>query len=454
MFIVLNGIAEVISDDESVVYAELENNNFFGEVALFFDVPRTATVRAKNCLTLFELTKDALQMVMTEYSSVAAILTEKAALNYDLVESRQKHVKDIKTLLSGEDGAYSVEVTGKRLQKIPLFKNCGNAALNTIAMCTSISAFKEGDRIITKGEITDDQSAMYIIVHGIVEIVGDVHGTDSTVYASMSSGTFFGEVGLLNGITRTASIVVASDTCETIKLTAKSLEEIKVHHRESYDQISLEAARRLDLAQMRELDAKERHRLETASVTSRYSSVSSIGSTRFTSKLKNIFRMKRAKEEDMSLPLLPVKITETLQQKSLSIIDLDEVIFYTIGKYLDIKDKTNLRLVCHKFSEEFLSPVHWKKLELFTISSLLDQKLLKTLCKRTGALLNHLNIKNCYKITDAELKGISLTCPNLQQLSLSNCWPITDRGIKYLAKNTKVRLRSFYLPPSLLLIWI
>jgi CRP-like cAMP-binding protein len=203
MYIVLDGIAEVVSEDGCTVYAELGCNSFFGEVALFFEVPRTATVRAQDTIVMFELTKEAFQMVMSCHLIMAKSLTDMAARNYELYNIRSKMMADIMSELSEDDGAYGIEATEQRLEKIPMFKHCDKTSLNTIALSTSIKAHKKDDIIIKMGEVTAESSSMYIVVNGTVQIIsGDV---DATVYATISEGGFFGEVGLLKGIIRTAS---------------------------------------------------------------------------------------------------------------------------------------------------------------------------------------------------------------------------------------------------------
>jgi CRP-like cAMP-binding protein len=66
MYIVLDGIAEVVSEDGCTVFAELGCNSFFGEVALFFDITRTATVRAQDTIVMFELKKEAFRKMLQE----------------------------------------------------------------------------------------------------------------------------------------------------------------------------------------------------------------------------------------------------------------------------------------------------------------------------------------------------------------------------------------------------
>ena len=110
-------------------------------------------------------------------------------------------------------------------------------------------------------------------------------------------------------------------------------------------------------------------------------------------------------------------------------------ILFVISQHLDIKDRISLRQVCHKWNIELQSRFYWEKIDFFTMSNVLNQSILKMFCENVGDSLQTLILKNCFKIGDTELKGISLTCKNIGVLSISNCWKVTDRGISYIAKN-------------------
>ena len=90
MFFVLDGAAEVISANGAIVYAELPVNTFFGEVSLFFEVNRTATVRAKTFTTVIELSKSALKTVLDQHSELRELILSKANENYEVYKKRQE----------------------------------------------------------------------------------------------------------------------------------------------------------------------------------------------------------------------------------------------------------------------------------------------------------------------------------------------------------------------------
>jgi ATP-binding cassette subfamily B protein len=58
MFLIIAGEAEVLSPNGGAPLAVLQTGDYFGEVALLYDSPRTATVRARGDLTLYTLDRD------------------------------------------------------------------------------------------------------------------------------------------------------------------------------------------------------------------------------------------------------------------------------------------------------------------------------------------------------------------------------------------------------------
>jgi voltage-gated potassium channel len=67
MFFISKGSVDVVSEDESVVYATLSGGQFFGEIALLFSSPRTATIKAREYCDMYRLKKDIFDDVLERY---------------------------------------------------------------------------------------------------------------------------------------------------------------------------------------------------------------------------------------------------------------------------------------------------------------------------------------------------------------------------------------------------
>jgi voltage-gated potassium channel len=78
MYFITQGTVEVVSKDGSVVYATLTDGNFFGEIALVLQQPRSASVRAVSYCDLYRLDKEMFDRVLAHYPTIAAQIEAKA----------------------------------------------------------------------------------------------------------------------------------------------------------------------------------------------------------------------------------------------------------------------------------------------------------------------------------------------------------------------------------------
>ncbi|XP_036369310.1 serine-rich adhesin for platelets-like isoform X1 [Octopus sinensis] len=77
------------------------------------------------------------------------------------------------------------------LKKVTIFQECQPEFLHDLVLKMKAHIFTPGDLICRRGEVARE---MFIIADGVVEIISD----RGTVLTSMSSGDFFGEIGILN----------------------------------------------------------------------------------------------------------------------------------------------------------------------------------------------------------------------------------------------------------------
>ncbi|KAJ3022550.1 hypothetical protein HKX48_005868 [Thoreauomyces humboldtii] len=262
MYFVLDGTAEVVSEDGTAVYAELVPNSYFGEVALLFAVNRTATVRSRTQTTMFELSKDALTTVLAQYPSFEQNMKDRAEANLELFQNRQKKVEEISDKAAKRDDL-SVEATAARLKLVPLFQNCDDGFLREVALGTSVRQDPSQTLIVRKGAVSRE---MFFIVHGTVEIVSE---DGQTVYDAVQPGGFFGEIGLLRGINRTASVRVGGHSvCSMVVLTADALRNVFQMYPEQYQNIVIEADKRFRVTEARRLESEESKRADDLAASS------------------------------------------------------------------------------------------------------------------------------------------------------------------------------------------
>lgn len=74
MYVILAGIADVLIDNDKggqIAVAEMRKNNFVGDMAILGDVPRTATIKARESLTTLRISKDMFYRLVAEVPQMA-----------------------------------------------------------------------------------------------------------------------------------------------------------------------------------------------------------------------------------------------------------------------------------------------------------------------------------------------------------------------------------------------
>jgi CRP-like cAMP-binding protein len=78
MFFISSGSVDVVSEDESIVYATLTTGQFFGEIAILFSSERTATIKAKEYCDMYRLEKETFDHVLERYPEFEKQIKELA----------------------------------------------------------------------------------------------------------------------------------------------------------------------------------------------------------------------------------------------------------------------------------------------------------------------------------------------------------------------------------------
>jgi CRP-like cAMP-binding protein len=94
------------------------------------------------------------------------------------------------------------------LKNIPLFKLLKDPQLKEIAARCKSARFKKGDVVFHKTDLSTD---LYIVNSGTLKAVLVDEEGDEIVLAQFEKGAFFGELSLLDGKGRSATIVVEKD---------------------------------------------------------------------------------------------------------------------------------------------------------------------------------------------------------------------------------------------------
>lgn len=90
MYVILAGSADVLLETPNgqIRVAELRKDNFVGDMAILGDVPRTATIRAREPLTTLKISKDMFYRLVSEFPQLAIAMMRELA--HRLEDTNQK----------------------------------------------------------------------------------------------------------------------------------------------------------------------------------------------------------------------------------------------------------------------------------------------------------------------------------------------------------------------------
>jgi CRP-like cAMP-binding protein len=108
------------------------------------------------------------------------------------------------------------------LPNIPLFSDLPRDAFIELFERCPLRRFNEGERVIEQGTQGD---AFYVICEGKVRVLREEGGAQKQL-AVLEGGTFFGEMALLSGAPRLASVESAAEDTQLLEISATVLSEL------------------------------------------------------------------------------------------------------------------------------------------------------------------------------------------------------------------------------------
>jgi len=150
-----------------------------------------------------------------------------------LTDNDNKIISDLPQALQQEMQIY---MNIKLIRNIPIFKDCSQQCLKDVAGALEQRYFGPGQTIINIGEIGQE---MYIIGHGIVEVILK----DGNTVATLHENQFFGEGALVRETKRNAN-VRAQSYCDLYRLRKDQFEEIIARHPELLESLERVANKR------------------------------------------------------------------------------------------------------------------------------------------------------------------------------------------------------------------
>ncbi|DBA01205.1 TPA: hypothetical protein N0F65_002340 [Lagenidium giganteum] len=171
-YVLENGCCDIVVDGELV--GKYTNGDAFGELALLYNCPRAATIRATTPCVLWSVERTTFRQIMATTASA----TQLARVNF--------------------------------LKNVELLQRLSNNQLQKVAAALKLQRFHDGDYIIRQGE---DGNTFYIIVEGKVRCTARGHGADAAEKELMMlyRGNYFGEMALMLNEPRQANCIAVGN---------------------------------------------------------------------------------------------------------------------------------------------------------------------------------------------------------------------------------------------------
>src|SRR5438094_5456502 len=186
--------------------AQLGPGELFGEMTCRTYQPRSATVQAREPCVMVEMLRVILDMLvgnrqpseLTKATSKVKMPTFKGTSFKAEIEKK-----------------YRERSLNNHLRSVPLFASLDDEFLEHLRQRVELVSYNQNQIICKEG---DDADAFYLIRSGMVRVSNALPGGEM-VRTSLSRGDYFGEIGLLRSIKRTATCA-ALDAVDVVKILA------------------------------------------------------------------------------------------------------------------------------------------------------------------------------------------------------------------------------------------
>jgi cAMP-dependent protein kinase regulator len=216
---------------EKTVLNELKEGDFFGEFGFFSNARRQATVEALTDTEVLEITQGDLGKITQEFPSVSKVLFK----------------------------FYKERVLDNLLAGSALFQTFSPEERHKILEAVSLEEFPAGTVVIEEGAPGE---CLYILKSGEVEVFASGAQKEKVTLATLKEGDYFGEISLITGRPRTASVRTLRPA-ELVRLGKADFDRIVALHPETLKVLEDSLQARLEnklrmLGVFRNSPAKER----------------------------------------------------------------------------------------------------------------------------------------------------------------------------------------------------
>jgi CRP-like cAMP-binding protein/Fe-S-cluster-containing hydrogenase component 2 len=192
--------------------AELGPGELFGEMTCRTYQPRSATVQAREPCVMVEMLRVILDMLVGNRQVSEA---SKATSKVKMPTFKGTSFK------AGLEQKYRERSLNNHLRSVPLFATLNDEFIEHLRQSVELVSYNQGQIICKEGEEAD---AFYLIRSGMVRVSQALPGGEM-VRTYLSRGDYFGEIGLLRSIKRTATCA-ALDAVDVVKIPASDFNDM------------------------------------------------------------------------------------------------------------------------------------------------------------------------------------------------------------------------------------
>lgn len=191
LFIVALGTLNCFKKDpdtgKEIFLIKLKKGNVFGELALLYNTPRSASVRAETNSIVYTISR-----------AVFNVIVKNSLI--------KRH-----------------EIFNKLIEKVDFLSQLSTYQKQKISDCLVIENFEEGDVVIKQD---DEAKKMYFVLDGVLDAVRVDKSGDTKKVFEFKYNDYFGELALLNDSKRQATIIVTSTTARLASLDRNSFHRL------------------------------------------------------------------------------------------------------------------------------------------------------------------------------------------------------------------------------------
>ena len=223
---------------DQTMLTEITKNQFLGEMGVIEVYPRSATAVAVQDTKAFEISVgDLTDYFKTQPDKIIEIMKHMGSRLRDLTENYQEVNNTLKAITPGDTSNRSDSI----IDKIKKFANVygRHKDLSTIESAETkrkistvshsegykgnVEKFSKGTVIFKEGETGD---CMYDIHYGRVGIYTGYGTNDEKLLAELREDQFFGEMGMIQSVRRSATAVVLDDSTVIETIYLKDMENL------------------------------------------------------------------------------------------------------------------------------------------------------------------------------------------------------------------------------------